>query len=232
MRSHELHLGSNFSSTQKPLMRAFFPFPSEHTEAPENMARASKDASGECQEILFETFIVISVFAALKVALVVVIYLIVHLESQPEDSAFCIDSSDFKYFSSLLLALPLPADMEYHELTPADESDLKEIMESCKWAIGNAEAFTERLAEELSGLDGANIHSIMGSEKQVQELIKLLDSALWELESTESRLQDYDTLLRAVRDSMELMEEKDNSLRVEDQNRRKLVTQIESLVVR
>ena len=104
-------------------------------------------------------------------------------------------------------------------------------MDSCEWAIGNAEAFTERLAEELSGLDGANIHAIMGSEKQVQELIKLLDQALWELESTESRLQDYDSLLRAVRDSMELMGEKDNSLRVEDQNRRKLVTQIESLVV-
>ncbi|XP_065184544.1 exocyst complex component 1-like [Sycon ciliatum] len=119
---------------------------------------------------------------------------------------------------------------DYQELTTADETDLKQIMDSCNWAIGNAEAFTEKLAEELSGLDGANIHAIMGSEAQVQELIKLLDQALWELENTESRLSDYDALLRAVRDSMELMEEKDNSLRVEDQNRRKLVTEIENLV--
>ena len=120
---------------------------------------------------------------------------------------------------------------DYQELTAGEEADLKQIMDSCNWAIGNAEAFTERLAEELSSLDGANIHAIMGSENQVQELIKLLDQALWELESTELRLQDYDSLLQSVRDSMELMEEKDNSLRVEDQNRKKLVTQIESLIV-
>lgn len=48
---------------------------------------------------------------------------------------------------------------------------------------------------QLMSLDGANIESIMGSEQHVNELIKLIDSALEEEEKIQKELDNYDNLL-------------------------------------
>lgn len=43
---------------------------------------------------------------------------------------------------------------DYQALSGREEADLERMMAECEFAIGNAEAFIERLANDLSVLDG------------------------------------------------------------------------------
>ncbi|KAF3835117.1 hypothetical protein F7725_027675 [Dissostichus mawsoni] len=74
---------------------------------------------------------------------------------------------------------------DYQELSTREEQDIEGMMEMCEYAVSNAEAFAEQLSRELQVLDGANIQSIMASEKQVNILMQLLDEALGEVDTIE-----------------------------------------------
>lgn len=45
---------------------------------------------------------------------------------------------------------------EYQELSTREEQDIESMMETCEYAISNAEAFTEQLSRELQVLDGVS----------------------------------------------------------------------------
>lgn len=45
---------------------------------------------------------------------------------------------------------------DYQALSPREETDLERMMNECEFAIGNAEAFVEQLANDLSVLDGVS----------------------------------------------------------------------------
>ena len=47
----------------------------------------------------------------------------------------------------------------------------------------------DHLAEELTHLDEANIRTMMGSEKDITDLMSHLDQALTEIESMETKLR-------------------------------------------
>ncbi|XP_020608511.1 exocyst complex component 1-like isoform X2 [Orbicella faveolata] len=119
---------------------------------------------------------------------------------------------------------------DYQELTQREEKDLEYMISQTENAISNIEAFTEQLSKDLSVLDGANIHSIMDAEPQVESLMQLLNDALNELDNLDTRLTGYDNLLREVRAQMEQMEDKDKHMVTESRNRKKLLEEVETLV--
>ncbi|XP_015771492.1 PREDICTED: exocyst complex component 1-like [Acropora digitifera] len=119
---------------------------------------------------------------------------------------------------------------DYQELTQREENDLEHMISQTENAISHIETFTEQLSKDLSVLDGANIHSIMDAEPQVESLMQLLNDALKELDHLDTRLTGYDTLLRGVRAQMEQMEDKDKHMVTESRNRRLLMEEVESLV--
>ena len=43
---------------------------------------------------------------------------------------------------------------DYQELSTREEQDIEGMMETCEYAISNAEAFAEQLSKELQVLDG------------------------------------------------------------------------------
>lgn len=45
---------------------------------------------------------------------------------------------------------------EYQELSAREEQDIESMMETCEYAISNADAFTEQLSRELQVLDGVS----------------------------------------------------------------------------
>ena len=77
----------------------------------------------------------------------------------------------------------------------------------------------------------ANIHSIMGSEEQVLELMVLLDKGLQEAMTIEERLEEYDDKLQSVKDLMEVMKDKDLLIQARNKNHQKLLAELDSLVV-
>ncbi|XP_072040820.1 LOW QUALITY PROTEIN: exocyst complex component 1-like [Amphiura filiformis] len=115
---------------------------------------------------------------------------------------------------------------DYQALSPREEKDLERMMNECEFAIGNAEAFVEQLANDLSVLDGANIHSIIESQQEVARLMHVLDEGLREVGSLEESLDNYDKKLEGVRVHMEIMEQKDSMIQIQSQNHAKLTKEL------
>uniref|UniRef100_A0A673XY07 Exocyst complex component 1 n=1 Tax=Salmo trutta TaxID=8032 RepID=A0A673XY07_SALTR len=107
---------------------------------------------------------------------------------------------------------------DYQELNAREEQDIEGMMEVCEYAISNAEAFAEKLSKELQVLDGANIHSIMASEKQVNILMQLLDEALSE------------EMLQSVKEQMDQISQSNRLIQISNTNNVKLLDEIQFLV--
>ncbi|XP_075716041.1 exocyst complex component 1 isoform X6 [Rhinoderma darwinii] len=119
---------------------------------------------------------------------------------------------------------------EYQELNPREKQDIEFMMEGCEYAISNAEAFAEKLSRELQVLDGANIQSIMASEKQVNILMKLLDEALKEVDQIEGKLSSYEEMLQSVKEQMDHISESNHLIELSKANSETLLGEIEFLV--
>lgn len=119
---------------------------------------------------------------------------------------------------------------DYQALSAKEESDLELLMCECQSAMSNAELFAEQLSKQLSMLDGANIHSIMGSEDQVLNLMRLLDEGIMEAENIEQKLNSYDYILANVKEQMEVMQDKDTLVTRRNTNHQRLLEHLQHLV--
>ncbi|XP_042208281.1 exocyst complex component 1-like [Homarus americanus] len=124
----------------------------------------------------------------------------------------------------------LEDDGDYRALSEKEQMDLERLMEQCDSAVSNAEAFAEQLSRDLSVLDGANIHSMMASEAQVEALMVMIDSAYTEAEKIETRLDSYDEILLHVKDSIEKMADKNTSIEQTNANNSKLLEELDRLI--
>ncbi|XP_059354709.1 exocyst complex component 1-like isoform X3 [Carassius carassius] len=119
---------------------------------------------------------------------------------------------------------------DYQELNTREEQDIESMMEVCEYAISNAEAFAEKLSSELQVLDGANIQSIMASEKQVNILMQLLDQALAEVDNIEGKLLSYEEMLQSVKEQMDQISQSNRLIQISNTNNGKLLDEIQFLV--
>ncbi|KAF7690131.1 hypothetical protein HF521_011935 [Silurus meridionalis] len=119
---------------------------------------------------------------------------------------------------------------DYQELNTREEQDIENMMEVCEYAISNAEAFAEKLSRELQVLDGANIQSIMASEKQVNILMQLLDEALSEVDAIEGKLLSYEEMLQSVKEQMDQISQSNRLIQISKTNNGKLLDEIQFLV--
>lgn len=118
----------------------------------------------------------------------------------------------------------------YISVSEREQKDLQTLMTQCDSAVANAEAFAQQLAQDLSVLDGANIHSMMASEAQVDGLLNMIDSALEEANKIEGRLDAYDNILVHVRDTITKMADKSTSIQYANENNGKLLTELQQLI--
>lgn len=59
---------------------------------------------------------------------------------------------------------------DFKALTEKEVNELNKLVNECDFAIKDAELFIEQLGKKLHDLDGANIQSVLASEKQVSSL--------------------------------------------------------------
>ncbi|KAL1397782.1 hypothetical protein pipiens_009481 [Culex pipiens pipiens] len=119
---------------------------------------------------------------------------------------------------------------DFHALTEKEETNLGKLIGECDYAISNAELFMEQLGKNLQELDGANIQSVLASEKQVDALMDQIETAILEAEKVEKRLDDYDEILCHIRDTMEKMGEKNQMIEIANTNNVKLLQELEKVV--
>uniref|UniRef100_A0A914PLF8 Exocyst complex component Sec3 C-terminal domain-containing protein n=1 Tax=Panagrolaimus davidi TaxID=227884 RepID=A0A914PLF8_9BILA len=115
-------------------------------------------------------------------------------------------------------------------LSAKEEADFYNLLSKSNLTIGEAKKFSGTLTQKLLELDGANIESIMGNEQAVTDLINLMDGAIEEVTCLEKQLDEMDSILLFVRDSVELIEEKDSLGQVERQNNEKLRKELEEFL--
>ncbi|CAK8673605.1 unnamed protein product [Clavelina lepadiformis] len=120
---------------------------------------------------------------------------------------------------------------DYQALTEQEELDLEKMISECEYAISDAEAFATSLSKDLSVLDGQNIHSIMGSEAQVNELMLLLDNALSEVINIESRLDEYDLMVGNIASQMGQMKNQESFIQITNKNHGRLLEELDKLVM-
>ena len=89
----------------------------------------------------------------------------------------------------------------------------------------------ENLSEELSQLDQSNIHSLMGSEEQIEQLMEYLEGAIMEIEKMEMHLNVYDELLAGVRDTMQKLGFQYSHILRQNTNLKFLCDEVDELVV-
>ncbi|XP_037075507.1 exocyst complex component 1-like [Pollicipes pollicipes] len=118
----------------------------------------------------------------------------------------------------------------YQALTAQEEEDLLRMMSEHETAVSNAEAFAEQLSQELSGLDGANIQSIMASEQQVAALMSVIQRAVDEISAVEERLEQYDQALVTVRQSLREMGREKSKMEVTQRNHHQLLQTLEGML--
>ncbi len=75
----------------------------------------------------------------------------------------------------------------YEAISAKETADLMALMSKCEHAVTNADLFVEDLSRELNILDGANIHSIMASEENIDNLMEMLEKAIRHTDSLENR---------------------------------------------
>uniref|UniRef100_A0A8D3AUM0 Exocyst complex component 1 n=1 Tax=Scophthalmus maximus TaxID=52904 RepID=A0A8D3AUM0_SCOMX len=107
---------------------------------------------------------------------------------------------------------------DYQELNTREEQDIESMMEMCEYAISN-----------LQVLDGANIQSIMASEKQVNILMQLLDESLSEVDTIEGKLSSYEEMLQSVKEQMDQISQSNRLIQISNTNNGKLLNEIQFL---
>lgn len=119
---------------------------------------------------------------------------------------------------------------DFQALTEKEEIELNKLIADCNLAITDAEQFMEQLSKNLQDLDGANVQSVLASEKQVNALMEQIEAAIDEANRVELRFDQYEEILCHVRDTMEKMGEKNTMIEVANNNNIKLLNELEKLI--
>lgn len=119
---------------------------------------------------------------------------------------------------------------DFQALTEKEENELNKLVADSNLAITDAEQFMEQLSKNLQDLDGANVQSVLASEKQVDALMQQIEAAIAEANRVEARFDDYEEILCHVRDTMEKMGEKNTMIEVANNNNIKLLNELDKLI--
>ncbi|PFH54821.1 hypothetical protein AMATHDRAFT_353 [Amanita thiersii Skay4041] len=126
------------------------------------------------------------------------------------------------------------------ESVNATMANVEEMLEGYEWASddvlgrksakGAVDLIEARLADELSALEKANIHSFLESDDRVGLVINYMDEAIAELDNLDSIISSYKIHLNAVGDDISHIQGQNRGLQVQTQNQRALLSELENLL--
>ncbi|CDW56417.1 Exocyst complex component 1 [Trichuris trichiura] len=115
---------------------------------------------------------------------------------------------------------------DFHSISAAEEADFRALLSKYNMRIADSQQFLNKLMKELAMLDKTNMQTIVGSERQIAELLNHIDQLLTESSKLENVLDTYDQILAHVKHGVEMMEEKDMLLGVCSNNRQRLTIEL------
>ncbi|OQU83307.1 hypothetical protein SORBI_3005G106700 [Sorghum bicolor] len=98
-------------------------------------------------------------------------------------------------------------------------------------AIGEAEAFSERMKRELVALESANVYALMETESVVEEVLQGLEVASICVEDMDEWLGIFNTKLRHMREDIKSIEWRNNRLELQSDSNVALIDEVDKLLV-
>ncbi|ONK74607.1 uncharacterized protein A4U43_C03F8230 [Asparagus officinalis] len=117
-------------------------------------------------------------------------------------------------------------------VSQAEEEDMEALLGTYVMGIGEAEAFSERLKRELLALEAANVHALLGSEPQIQEVLQGLEAATACVDDMDEWLRIFNVKLRHMREDIQSIESRNNKLEMQSTNDVGLIEELDKLLDR
>nr|CAB3493965.1 unnamed protein product [Digitaria exilis] len=83
-----------------------------------------------------------------------------------------------------------------------EEEDMEALLDTYVMGIGEADAFSERLKQELVALEAANVYQLLESEPIIEEVLQGLDSASAVVDDMDEWLRIFNLKLRHMREDI------------------------------
>ncbi|KAJ3674389.1 hypothetical protein LUZ60_005005 [Juncus effusus] len=110
------------------------------------------------------------------------------------------------------------------------EEDLEALLGTYLMGIGEADAFSERMKQELIALEAANVYSILETEPLIDEVLQGLDAATYCVDDIDEWLQIFNVKLRHMREDIASIESRNNSLEQVSDNCKVLIDELDILL--
>uniref|UniRef100_A0ACD5W917 Uncharacterized protein n=1 Tax=Avena sativa TaxID=4498 RepID=A0ACD5W917_AVESA len=113
-----------------------------------------------------------------------------------------------------------------------EEEDMEALLDTYVMGIGEADAFSERLKQELVALEAANVYQLLESEPLIEEVLQGLDTASAAVDDMDEWLRIFNLKLRHMREDISSIESRNNGLEMQSVNNKGLVEELEKLLER
>ncbi|KQK14130.1 exocyst complex component SEC3A [Brachypodium distachyon] len=113
-----------------------------------------------------------------------------------------------------------------------EEEDMEALLDTYVMGIGEADAFSERLKQELVALEAANVYQLLESEPLIEEVLQGLDAASATVDDMDEWLRIFNLKLRHMREDISSIESRNNGLEMQSVNNKGLVEELEKLLER
>eukprot|EP01118_Nematostelium_gracile_P015985 TRINITY_DN6526_c0_g1_i1.p1 TRINITY_DN6526_c0_g1~~TRINITY_DN6526_c0_g1_i1.p1 ORF type:complete len:680 (-),score=167.29 TRINITY_DN6526_c0_g1_i1:3-2042(-) len=121
----------------------------------------------------------------------------------------------------------------YTELmTPQEEQELEKLLNSCVNGVTDIDELANHLSNKMVQYEVENISGLIDSEMAVKDVINRLDEASEQLTAIENWLNDYNSQLKNLRQSIEHIEAKNNHMEVVTRNQKILLEKVEKLLAK
>ncbi|TVU25817.1 hypothetical protein EJB05_28327 [Eragrostis curvula] len=141
------------------------------------------------------------------------------------------DSSKDGPIESLVLDAESHVTVEKDLVLQAEEEDIEALLGNYVMAIGEAEAFSERMKRELVALESANVYALMETESVVEEVLQGLEIATICVEDMDEWLGIFNIKLRHMREDIQSIEWRNNRLELQSDSNVALIEELDKMLV-
>ncbi|OEL29368.1 Exocyst complex component SEC3A [Dichanthelium oligosanthes] len=113
-----------------------------------------------------------------------------------------------------------------------EEEDMEALLGTYVMGIGEADAFSERLKQELVALEAANVYQLLESEPLIEEVLQGLDAASATVDDMDEWLRIFNLKLRHMREDIASIESRNNGLEMQSVNNKALMEELDKLLER
>ncbi|XP_062182582.1 exocyst complex component SEC3A-like isoform X3 [Phragmites australis] len=115
-------------------------------------------------------------------------------------------------------------------VSQAEEEDIEALLGNYVMAIGEAEAFSERMKRELVALESANVYALMETESVVEEVLQGLEIASICVEDMDEWLGIFNIKLRHMREDIQSIEWRNNRLELQSVSNVALIDELDKML--